>query len=157
MIKDDVAVKARNEAYNAYVKKYSPSSAGFKSLFHAFLVGGFTCLIAQLVAESYHLLFPQMDLEFVASVTSVTIITAAILITGFGWYDVIARVGGAGSFLPITGFANAMSSASLEYKTEGIIFGSNVKTFTVVGPVIVNGVVWSSVAGLVRLIVETIV
>jgi stage V sporulation protein AC len=98
-----------------------------------------------------------MDLEFVASVTSVTIITAAILITGLGWYDVIARVGGAGSFLPITGFANAMSSASLEYKTEGIIFGSNVKTFTVVGPVIVNGVVWSSVAGLVRLIVEAII
>ena len=124
---------------------------------HAFLIGGFTCLIAQFVAETYRLLFPQMDIDFVANATSVTIITAAILITGLGWYDVIARIGGAGSFLPITGFANAMSSAAMEYKSEGIIFGSNVKTFTVVGPVIVNGVVWSTVAGLIRLVAELIV
>ena len=82
-----------------------------------------------------------------------TIIAVAILFTGLGFYDKIARRGGAGSFLPITGFANAISSASMEFKSEGLIFGTSVKMFSVVGPVVVNGVFWSTVAGLIRLIV----
>ncbi len=87
------------------------------------------------------------------NMASMTLITIAILFTGLGFYDVIARRGGAGSFLPITGFANAMSSASMEFKTEGLIFGTSVKLFSVVGPVIVNGIVWSTVAGLIHLII----
>ena len=86
------------------------------------------------------------------NITSMTIVTIAILFTGLGFYDVIGRKGGAGSFLPITGFANAMSSASMEFKTEGLIFGTSTKLFTVVGPVVVNGIVWSTVAGLIRLL-----
>lgn len=142
----------RNERYNEYVKSVTPLSSTFKSLLHAFLIGGGICLIGQLIAEAYKFFLPDLDVKMVASYTSSTLITIAILLTGLGWYDVIARTGGAGAFLPITGFANAMSSASMEFKTEGLIFGTSVKLFSVVGPVVVNGVVWSTVAGIIRLL-----
>lgn len=100
----------------------------------------------------YALVFPDASVEFIANLTSMTLIVLAILFTGLGFYDVIARRGGAGAFLPITGFANAMSSASIEYKTEGLIFGTSVKMFTIVGPVVVNGVVWSTVMGIIHLL-----
>lgn len=145
-------IKNRNERYNKYVKSVTPLSSTVKSLFHAFLMGGTICLIGQLISEIYHFFLPNLDLKMVASYTSSTLISIAILLTGLGWYDVLARAGGAGAFLPITGFANAMSSASMEFKTEGLIFGTSVKLFSVVGPVVVNGVVWSTVAGIVRLI-----
>ena len=82
-----------------------------------------------------------------------TIITLAILFTGLGFYDIIARKGGAGCFLPITGFANAISSAAMEFKSAGLILGTCVKMFTVVGPVVVNCVVWSTVAGILNLLI----
>lgn len=145
-------IKNRNERYNKYVKSVTPLSSTVKSLFHAFLMGGTICLIGQLISEIYHFFLPNLDLKMVASYTSSTLISIAILLTGLGWYDILARAGGAGAFLPITGFANAMSSASMEFKTEGLIFGTSVKLFSVVGPVVVNGVVWSTVAGIVRLI-----
>ena len=94
-----------------------------------------------------------MPRDVIVNITSMTLITVAILLTGFGVYDVIARLGGAGSFLPITGFANAMSSAAMEFKAEGLIFGTSVKMFTVVGPVVVNGVFWSTVAGIIHLVI----
>ena len=101
----------------------------------------------------YALLLPKESVSFIANLTSATLIVLAILFTGLGFYDVIARRGGAGSFLPITGFANAMSSASIEYKTEGLIFGTSVKMFTIVGPVVVNGIVWSTVVGIIHLLI----
>jgi stage V sporulation protein AC len=140
----------RNENYNKFVKSITPLSSTFKSLFHAFLMGGSICLIGQIIAELYHLFLPALDLKMVASYTSSTLISIAILLTGLGLYDSLARIGGAGAFLPITGFANAMSSASMEFKSEGLIFGTSVKLFSVVGPVIVNGIVWSTVAGLLK-------
>ncbi len=147
----------RNRRYADYVKSVTPLSSTAKALFHAFLVGGITCVIGQLIAEGYHLLFPGATADTISAYTSMTIITIAILLTGFGVFDVIARVGGAGSFLPITGFANAMSSASMEFKTEGLIFGTSVKLFSVVGPVVVNGIVWSTVAGIVSWLWSVIV
>ena len=142
----------RNERYNEYVKSVTPLSSTLKSLFHAFLMGGSICLIGQIIAEIYHLILPNLDMKMIATYTSSTLITIAILLTGLGWYDILGRIGGAGAFLPITGFANAMSSASMEFKSEGLIFGTSVKLFSVVGPVIVNGVVWSTVAGILTLI-----
>lgn len=142
----------RNERYNEYVKSVTPLSSTIKSLFHAFLMGGSICLIGQIIAEIYHLILPNLDMKMIATYTSSTLITIAILLTGLGWYDILGRIGGAGAFLPITGFANAMSSASMEFKSEGLIFGTSVKLFSVVGPVIVNGVVWSTVAGILTLI-----
>ncbi len=145
------ALKRRNDLYNRYVSTVTPRTSIFKALLHSFLIGGLTCLIGQIIGDIIKAIAPDMPLDTVANITSMIIISIAILFTGLGFFDVIARQGGAGSFLPITGFANAMASASMEFKTEGLIFGTSVKLFSVVGPVIVNGVVWSTVAGLINL------
>lgn len=150
------AVTERNKRYNKYVASVSPQTGAVKSLFNSFWIGGLTCLIGQAIFDLFNLAFPHLTTDMLSNITSMTLVTVAILFTGLGFYDVIGRRGGAGSFLPITGFANAMSSASMEFKAEGLIFGTSTKMFTVVGPVVVNGVVWSTVAGLLRLLVETI-
>ncbi len=140
----------RNKRYEQYVASVTPKTGTFHSLFNAFWIGGLTCALAQGVGDLYYELFPHLGKDLIVNFTSMTIIAIAILFTGFGFFDVIARKGGAGSFLPITGFANAMASASMEFKTEGLIMGTSVKMFSVVGPVVVNGVVWSAVAGMVH-------
>jgi len=148
--------KVRNERYAQYVEKVSPKNNFKKSIFHSFWIGGLTCTIAQGIGDLYSFLLPTQSKDMITSLTLITIISIAILFTGLGFFDVIARKGGAGSFLPITGFANAMASASMEFKTEGLIMGTSVKLFSVVGPVIVNGIVWSTVAGIIRYIIGVI-
>lgn len=101
-------------------------------------------------------MIPSVSDEDAAVYASIALVVAAILLTGLGVYDVIARQGGAGSFLPITGFANAMSSAAMEFRSEGLIMGTAVKMFNVVGPVVVNGIVWSAAAGVLRYVVGLI-
>ena len=145
-------IAERNKRYKKYVDSVSPKSGTAKSLWNSFWVGGLTCMIGPAIFDLYGLAFPNLTEQMLGNITSMTIVTIAILFTGLGFYDVIGRKGGAGSFLPITGFANAMSSASMEFKTEGLIFGTSTKLFTVVGPVVVNGIVWSTVAGLIRLL-----
>lgn len=145
------AIKTRNDRYNKYVNTVTPKTSIPKALFHSFAVGGTTCVIGQGIGDIVMLISPTMSKDMVANITSMILVTVAILFTGLGFFDVIARQGGAGSFLPITGFANAMASASMEFKTEGLIFGTSVKLFSVVGPVVVNGIVWSSLAGLINL------
>ncbi len=108
-------------------------------------------MIGQAIGDIVLLIAPDTPKDMVSNITSMILVSVAILFTGLGFFDVIARQGGAGSFLPITGFANAMASASMEFKTEGLIFGTSVKMFSVVGPVVVNGIVWSSLAGLINL------
>lgn len=146
-------VEQRNKNYARFVQRITPSTSVVKSLANAFWIGGLTCVIGQTIGDLYALLLPKESVGFIANLTSATLIVLAILFTGLGFYDVIARRGGAGSFLPITGFANAMSSASIEYKTEGLIFGTSVKMFTIVGPVVVNGIVWSTVVGIIHLLI----
>lgn len=145
------AVTERNKKYNKYVETVTPKTKISKALMHSFVIGGITCVIGQGVGDILAMAVPSLSTEMIANITSMILISVAIIITGLGFYDVIARQGGAGSFLPITGFANAMASASMEFKTEGLIFGTSVKLFSVVGPVVVNGVVWSTVAGLINL------
>ncbi len=145
------AVKQRNDRYNKYVNTVTPKTSLAKAMWHSFWIGGLTCVIGQGIGDMVKAIAPTMATDTVANITSMILVSVAILFTGLGFYDVIARQGGAGSFLPITGFANAMASASMEFKTEGLIFGTSAKLFTVVGPVVVNGVVWSTVAGLLNL------
>lgn len=154
--RSDKAIQARNARYLKYVERVSPRSGNLTALTKAFLIGGATCVIGELISNGLTLLFPDVGNEMIATYTSMILVTVAILFTGLGFYDVIARQGGAGSFLPITGFANAMSSAALEFKSEGLILGTSVKMFSVVGPVIVNGIVWSAVAGLLRYVLYMI-
>ncbi len=153
MSENSSAIKARNQQYNEYVETVTPKTSIPKALFHSFVVGGITCVIGQGIGDITMLIAPNLPKDMVSNITSMILVSVAILLTGLGVFDVIARQGGAGSFLPITGFANAMASASMEFKTEGLIFGTSVKLFSVVGPVVVNGVVWSTVAGLVNLII----
>lgn len=143
----------RNQRYEDYVASVTPKTGTWRSLWHSFWIGGLTCVIAQGIGDIYYALFPNLGKDLIVSFTSMTIIALAILFTGLGFFDVIARKGGAGSFLPITGFANAMASASMEFKTEGLIMGTSVKMFTVVGPVVVNGIVWSAVAAIINLLI----
>lgn len=143
----------RNEHYAKYVKAVTPQSPVRHALFSALVVGGLTCCIGQAFGDIYRAAFPLVSQEMIGNFSSVSLIALSIILTGFGIFDKIAKIGGAGSFLPITGFANAMASASMEFKTEGLIFGTSAKLFTVVGPVVVNGIVWSSVAGIIHLII----
>ena len=144
-------LKARNDQYNKYIETVTPKTSIPKALLHSFVFGGVTCVIGQAIGDIVMLIAPNTPKDMVSNITSMILVTVAILLTGLGVFDVIARQGGAGSFLPITGFANAMASASMEFKTEGLIFGTSVKLFSVVGPVVVNGIVWSSLAGLINL------
>ena len=137
----------RNKRYTTYVEKVSPSTNIAHSLVKAFVIGGATCVIGEILRNLLAML-PGTDDDRAAVYSSVILVTVAILLTGAGIYDKIARHGGAGSFLPITGFANAMSSAAMEFRSEGLITGTAVKMFNVVGPVVVNGIVWSSAAGI---------
>jgi len=146
--------EARNERYNEYVNAITPQTGTAKSLFHSFLVGGLICLIGEILLNIFAALFPNMSDMMVANLMIMVMIVLAILLTGFGVYDVMARKGGAGMFLPITGFANAMASASMEHKSEGLIMGTSVKLFSVVGPVLVNGIVWSALVGIIRLLIS---
>ena len=145
----------RNARYGKYVEWISPKTDYTHSLVKAFVAGGLTCVTGE-IARNLLGMIPGVTDEQAAVYASVLLVVAAIFMTGLGVYDAIARHGGAGSFLPITGFANAMSSAAMEFRAEGLITGTAVKMFSVVGPVVVNGVVWSAAAGVLRYIVALI-
>ncbi len=145
----------RNAAYAAYVDRVSPMSKTGSSLAKAFAAGGLTCVAGEVLRGLFGLI-PSVTDEQAAVFASTVLVVIAIFLTGLGVYDVIARHGGAGSFLPITGFANAMSSAAMEFRSEGLITGTAVKMFNVVGPVVVNGIVWSSAAGVLVFLVKLI-
>lgn len=139
----------RNENYNAYVESKIPKTKMFPSLLKAFLVGGTICAIGQGFFDLYTYCFPYLSEAEVTSAMLISIIFLASLLTGLGIYDKVGAFGGAGSIIPITGFSNSIASPAIEFKKEGIIFGVCVKMFTIAGPVIVNGIVGSVIAGLI--------
>lgn len=152
-LKSARTVEERNQLYLKYVEAKSPKGSWVKSLFHAFLVGGGICVFGQAVGDVIKSLFPLMDVNTVASWVNVVIITITIVLTGIGVFDRIGRFAGAGTVIPITGFANAIGSSALEFKKEGLVFGLGAKLFYVAGPVIVNGVTFSIIVGLVYAII----
>ena len=121
--------------YAQMVKKASPGSPAGKNLFFAFLIGGGICAIGELLLLFYQRM--GLTADWAAAMVSVTLIGASALLTGLGVYDDLARFAGAGSLVPITGFANSVVSPALEFKTEGFVTGTAVKIFTIAGPVIV--------------------
>jgi len=141
-------IKERNKKYNEYVKHKSPKSKNFPSLFYAFLVGGIICCIGQGIYDILAFAFPMFTDMQLTTYMQVILIFIATLLTGLGLYDNIGTFAGAGSIIPITGFANSIASPALEYKKEGLIFGLCVKMFTIAGPVIVMGIVGSAIVGL---------
>lgn len=137
------------QEYQAYVKgKATPSPMG-KNIAMAFVAGGLICVVGQLIEEGFSAL--GLDEVQAGTATSVSLIALSALLTGLNVYNKIARFGGAGTLVPITGFANAVVSAGLDFKSEGLITGLGTKLFAVAGPVIVYGTMASMVYGLVLL------
>lgn len=135
------------EEYAAYVKAKMPKSPVGKDLLRAFLTGGAICCVGQGFRELYTAL--GAGEEAAAGWVCVTMVFLGALLTGLGVYDRLAKLGGAGTLVPITGFANAVTSPAMEFKTEGFITGLAVKIFTIAGPVITYGMLASVLYGLI--------
>ena len=140
-----------NKKYQQKVDQYSPKSPVFKNIISAFLIGGLICTIGQGIL----MLIKMADVgaEQATAWTSIIMVFLGALLTGIGWDDNIAQYAGAGTLVPITGFANAIVSPALEYKTEGYITGVAAKMFIIAGPVIVYGIVSSTILGLIRYLI----
>ncbi len=133
--------------YDALVRQMSPKSPIWKDTLLAFLVGGGICVVGQLILNGWGAL--GLTRDDAATATSVTLVFLSVLATALGLYHRLARYAGAGTLVPITGFANAVASPAIDFRAEGLITGTAVKMFTVAGPVIVFGTAASAVYGLV--------
>ena len=135
------------EQYSKMVEATSNPSPVIKDTVKAFTVGGGVCVIGQLLLAVYTKAIS--DEQSAKTLVSVTLIFIAAVLTGLGVFDKIAKFAGAGTVVPITGFANAVVSPAIEYKTEGFILGVGAKMFTIAGPVIVYGTVASVIYGII--------
>ena len=133
--------------YGELVKARAKPSPLWRDLIWAFGVGGAICALGQALLEGYQSL--GLDRDQAGTAVSVTLILAASVLTVLGWFDKLAKRAGAGTLVPITGFANAMVSPALEFKSEGFITGTAAKLFVVAGPVLVFGISASAVYGVI--------
>lgn len=138
---------SHDKEYDLMTKKASPPSPKIKNMLCAFLIGGSICTLG----EVFNMLYTKIGIkeETVKLLIPVTLIVITAILTGIGVFDKIAKHAGAGTLVPITGFANAVVSAGLEYTTDGKIYGTGAKMFTIAGPVIVYGCGAASVFGLI--------
>ena len=132
--------------YQDYVKNLQKKSPLLKDMALAFAIGGAICVIGQLILNGWLMLLPRED---AASVTSISLVFLSALFTGLNLYNKLARFGGAGTLVPITGFANAVVSPAMDFRAEGLITGMAAKMFLIAGPVIVFGTAASVVYGVV--------
>lgn len=146
--------EVRNANYLEYVESKSPKAGWLNSLFHAFLVGATICCLGQMFSDIIRSFFPMLDLLTLGGWINIIVIAITIFLTAFGCFDRIAKFGGAGTFIPISGFANSIASCAIEFKKEGMVFGVGAKMFYVAGPVLVNGVAYSLVVGIVYFIIS---
>ena len=136
-----------HQQYEEYVKRKSPTSPLWGDLLRAFLIGGAICALGQVITELWVMSgLPRAD---AGTACSMTLVFLGALCTGLGVYDDAAKFGGAGTLVPITGFANAVVSPALEFKSEGFITGTAAKMFIIAGPVIVFGTCASIIYGLI--------
>ena len=145
-------MKMSNEEYKAYVEKHAPRSKVSRNMLRAFVVGGIICCVGQGLADIYSAL--GFDEKQAATMETISLVFLGALLTGLGVYDKIAKFAGAGTLVPITGFANSVAAPALEFKTEGYITGTAAKMFSIAGPVIVYGVSAGTVYGLLYWIVS---
>lgn len=136
-----------NKQYVEFVKKKSPPSPIWGDLLRAFLIGGAICALGQVITELW--VMSGLSRADAGTACSMTLVFLGALCTGLGVYDDAAKFGGAGTLVPITGFANAVVSPALEFKSEGFITGTAAKMFIIAGPVIVFGTCASIIYGLI--------
>lgn len=139
------------EIYQDHVKKTAPKSPMMRSIIAAFVVGGIICSLGEGVKDIIKLITPEMPKEDVGAWVSISMIFLGSFLTGIGVYDKIGHFAGAGSIVPITGFANSIVSPAMEFNREGIFFGVCAKMFVIAGPIIVFGIVASVLVGVVGL------
>ena len=141
-----------NQKYLDYVSEIAPKTNEFKTLLHAFLVGGLICMLGQFVRYVFMYVFSLYG-DQLAGATSIVMIFLGSLLTGLGVYDRIGKFAGGGSIVPITGFANSVTSPAMEFKSEGFIYGVGAKMFIIAGPIIVYGVLSSVLVGIIYYVI----
>lgn len=144
-------MKMTKKEYKKYAESKADKSPIIKDMINAFLIGGLICTIGQFFTEMF--VNMGMDKESAGTFTSISLVFISALLTSLNVYDKIAKVAGAGTLVPITGFANAVVSPAMEFKNEGYIMGVGANMFKIAGPVIAYGVIASVVAGIVYLLV----
>lgn len=135
------------QEYSDYVDQKSPNSPILKNCFNAFWIGGLICSIGQIIMDFS--MYKGLDQTSATTVVSIVLIGIAALLTGLNIFNRIGKFAGAGSLIPITGFANSIVSPAIEYKSEGYVMGVGGKMFTVAGPVLVFGICSSVLIGLI--------
>ncbi len=141
------------QEYSRMSDNASPKSNVVLDTLKAFLIGGAICLIGQIILNIYQGM--GLDKEASSSWTSITLVLISAILTGFGIYEKVAKHGGAGTLVPITGFANAVVSCAIENRSEGLVLGVGAKIFTIAGPVILYGTVASVIYGIVYWFMST--
>ncbi len=139
-----------NKDYQEYVNKKSPNSPILKNCFNAFWVGGLICSIGQIISAICK--SNGLDTQISGTIVSIILIGISAFLTGLNIFNKIGKFAGAGSLIPITGFANSIVSPAMEYKSEGYVMGVGAKMFTVAGPVLVFGISSSILVGILYLI-----
>jgi len=137
------------EDYKNKIRDYQPKPPYFMNCFKAFLIGGLICLCGQGIQNFYMNVFHFSEKD-AGNPTVATLILISALLTGFGVYDKIGQFAGAGSAVPVTGFANSMTSAAIEHRSEGLVLGVATNMFKLAGSVIVFGVVAAYIVGMIR-------
>lgn len=141
------------QTYQEYVDKKSPNSPILKNCFNAFWVGGLICSVGQIILNICK--ERGFDTQTSGTIVSILLIAISAFLTGLNLFNKIGKFAGAGSLIPITGFANSIVSPAMEYKSEGYVMGVGSKMFTVAGPVLVFGISASIIVGIIYLIFNT--
>lgn len=136
-----------DKQYSDYVDKKTPNSPILKNCFNAFWVGGLICSIGQIIFDFCE--FKGLDDTTCSTIVSIILIAIAAILTGLNIFNKIGKFAGAGSLVPITGFANSIVAPAIEYKSEGYVMGVGAKMFTVAGPVLVFGISSAVIVGLI--------
>lgn len=137
----------KNEEYKKLTQKHLPKSPTLKNSLFAFFVGGFLCLLGEILAHLYIYLGVVTDKAYL--LVTITFIIIASLATAFGFFDKIARFAGAGTLVPVTGFSNSVTSAAIDNRSEGFVLGVGAKIFTVAGPVILFSTIAGTIYGII--------
>ncbi|HEX3011291.1 MAG TPA: stage V sporulation protein AC [Syntrophomonadaceae bacterium] len=152
MDNQDSLKQAEIAEYDALVQRIKPRPPFFKNCVWAFVVGGLICVLGQLIIN--YSMYAGMKRTDASTVASVVMVFLGALLTGLGKYDELGKRAGAGSIVPITGFANSIVASAMEFKREGYIFGVGARIFTVAGPTLVFGFAVSVLIGLIKVLVR---